>query len=199
MSESLLKKEFQKSDIQRCRNLITGKYGNSTQTVVGYEKSESFHKEGDTWEEDGKVWTIKNGLKRSIPKLSKAKQYCQVPLTCPHCGKAMNTRLDKKLYPIHGICAECVIRMEDDLKRAGLYKQYEDQLILGNVNSFVQELEDRIKAAASDTDTKIATEDGLVEDWGKMSSDLVESLKEWKDMLCEKLSPLESQGDTKGN
>lgn len=192
MSESLLKKEFQKSDVQRCRNLITGKYGNSTQIVVGYEKSESSYKEGDTWEEDGKVWTIKNGLKRSVTKLSKAKQYSQIPLTCPHCGKVMNTRLDKKLYPIHGICAECVTRMEDDLKRAGLYKQYEDQLILGNVNSFVQELEDRIKAAASDTDTKIATEDGLVEDWGKVSSDLVDSLKEWKDMLCEKLSPLKS-------
>lgn len=198
MSESLLKKEFQKSDVQRCRNLITGKYGNSTQILVGYEKQESFYNEGDVWEEDGKSWTIKNGLKRSIPKLNKAKQYCLVPLTCPHCGKTMSSRLDRKMYNIHGICADCVARMEDDLKRAGLYKQYENQLILGNVGSFVEELENRIKAAASDTDTKIATEDGLVEDWGRMSDSLVKSLEEWRDMLYEKLSPLESQGDTKG-
>ena len=199
MSESLLKREFQKSDVQRCRNLIAGQYGNSTQILVGYEKQESFHKEGDVWEEGGKSWTIKNGLRRSIPKLTKAKQYCQVPLACPHCGKAMSSRLDKKMYTIHGVCADCVTRMEDDLKRAGMYRQYENQLILGNVDSFVKELESRIEAAVSDVDTKIATEDGLVEDWGRLSDGLVKSLKEWKDMLCERLSPKGSQGDTKEN
>lgn len=188
MSESLLKKEFQKSDIQRCRNLITGQFGNSTRTVVGYEKRKNLHKEGDVWEENGKQWTVKNGLKQSVSKLAKARKYCLVPLTCPHCGKPMTTRLDKKMYPIHGICYSCVVRMEDDLKRAGLYSDYEKRLISGNVDSFVQELEDRIEAMKSDQDTKVATDDGQVEDWGRMSEAVVDSLKEWRNLLKESLA-----------
>lgn len=189
MSESLLKREFDKSTVQRCRNLISGDYGASTQVVVGYEKvSEGGHKEGDTWEEGGKTWTIKNGLKRSTGKLVKAREYVAVPWSCPRCGKIMNSEFDKKMYKVHGMCSDCTVKMEDDLKRAGLYSKYEKSLILGNVSSFVEELQDRIEALNSDVDTKIATEDGLVEDWGRASNDLVNSLKEWKGMLVEKLS-----------
>ena len=49
MSESLLKREFKQQDIQRARNLITGKYGDSTQTVVGSSQQQNVNrKERDT-------------------------------------------------------------------------------------------------------------------------------------------------------
>ena len=43
MSESVLKKEFQQRDIERMRNLMTGKHGDKTVVWIGYTKKEEFH------------------------------------------------------------------------------------------------------------------------------------------------------------
>ena len=51
---SVLKKQFQEKDVQRLRNLMTGKYGDKTLQSIGYKKAEEFHKEGEIWEEDGR-------------------------------------------------------------------------------------------------------------------------------------------------
>jgi len=73
MSESVLKKDFKEKDVQRLRNLVQGKYGEKTSTSIGYTKQQEFHDEGDIWEEDGRKWTIKNGIKQNVTKLDKAK------------------------------------------------------------------------------------------------------------------------------
>ena len=63
MSDSVLKKQFQKRDVERLRNLIKGKSGNKTTTGIGYKGEESIsYKEGDIWEENGKKWTIRFSL-----------------------------------------------------------------------------------------------------------------------------------------
>ena len=56
---SQLKKEFQQKDVQRLRNLIQGKTGDKTSVSSGYVKKQNDYKEGDTWQEDGRTWTIK--------------------------------------------------------------------------------------------------------------------------------------------
>ena len=38
MSDNVLKKEFQKKDVQRLRNLVKGKYGEKTGQSIGYKK-----------------------------------------------------------------------------------------------------------------------------------------------------------------
>ena len=65
----MLKKEFNRKDVTRARNLLTGKSGASSETQIGYEKKRVDYKEGDTWKENGKTWTIKDGLKQTISKL----------------------------------------------------------------------------------------------------------------------------------
>ena len=62
--DNVLKKEFQKQDVERLRNLVQGKYGEKTRSSVGFSKKSEFHKEGDIWESDGRTWTIKNGSKQ---------------------------------------------------------------------------------------------------------------------------------------
>ena len=186
MADSLLKKEWREEDIKRVRNLITGHYGNSVRDIVGYDHKTEFHKEGDVWEENGKTWTIENGLKHTVSKLSVVRQALKMPLTCPKCGKALNTALDKKMYPIHGFCFDCVCRMEDDLKRAGLYKEYEKNLVEGNIRNFVQELKDRIQHI-SRAKVEYTTDQGELEDWGDISDELVKSLDQWAELLTEKL------------
>lgn len=189
MSESLLKKDFKKSDVQRFRNLVNGEYGAATKTQIGYEtSSEVEHKEGDIWESGGKTWTIEDGLKVSVSKLQKARSYIKMPLTCPNCGKAMNTRLDEKMYPIHGMCFDCVTKFEDDLKRAGLYKEYEKQMMSKNIGKFVEDLKARIQAMREDTEVKITTDEGTVENWGKASTQVIEGLEQWANLLTESIN-----------
>ena len=38
--DSVLKKQFQEKDVQRLRNLMTGKYGDKTIKSVGYRKAQ---------------------------------------------------------------------------------------------------------------------------------------------------------------
>ena len=85
MSENVLKKEFNPKDVSRLRNLIQGKYGDNTTTGVGYTKSFIYREENDVWEEDGRKWTIKNGIKQNITKLDEAKKTHLLPLLCPSC------------------------------------------------------------------------------------------------------------------
>ena len=47
MSDNVLKKQFQQKDVQRLRNLMTGKYGEKTSVGTGYTKQQEFHEEGD--------------------------------------------------------------------------------------------------------------------------------------------------------
>ena len=61
----MLNKEFKRKDVERMRNLIKGKTGESAELQVGYRAKKEDHKEGDIWEEGGKKWTIKNGIKQT--------------------------------------------------------------------------------------------------------------------------------------
>ena len=59
-NDSVLKKEFKKSDVERVRNLVRKDYTSSTKQQTGYKKSIKRYKEGEVWNENGKQWTIKN-------------------------------------------------------------------------------------------------------------------------------------------
>ena len=100
----MLKKEFKEKDVERIRNLVKGKSGERTMSGVGFAKKQQFHKEGDIWIEDGREWTIKEGLKQNITKLDKAKKIGKMPMFCPSCKSLMHKNRDQYLYPIHGKC-----------------------------------------------------------------------------------------------
>ena len=77
----MLKKEFNKKDVNRARNLIMGNTGASSETQIGYVKKRIEYKEGDIWTENKKTWTIKNGIKKSISKLNSIKKEIFMPLS----------------------------------------------------------------------------------------------------------------------
>jgi len=137
MKETQLKKQFSERDLQRMRNIITKKTGEKTVTSVGYSKAEELHEEGDVWEENGRTWTLKNGIKRNVRKVESA----ATPLLCPKCSKSMNHRLDIRMYGIHQMCLHCVTDMESDLKMKGEYEEYERNMILNNARYTVENIE----------------------------------------------------------
>jgi len=189
--ESLLKKDFKQSDIQRVRNIVNKDFSSKTKAQTGYRKTTERHTEGDVWEENGKTWTIKNGLKQNDTKLDSAKKLARVPLTCPKCKGPMKHWLAKKMYRIHGFCYDpCTLEYESTLKKAGLYEQYEKRLMQGNLKFFVDDIEQWVTDLAN-TKLTFVTEQGDVEDWkdSKQSvSKLVKNVKEYTDVIRKQLS-----------
>lgn len=180
-NESLLKKEFKQSDVQRVRNIVNKDFTASTKLQTGYQKTHIRYKEGDIWEEGGKQWTIKNGLKQNITKLDVAKKAVRVPLACPKCGGPMKHHLAKKMYKVHGFCFDpCTVEFEADLQKAGLYEAYEKKMMKGNIQSFAKDIEQWVLDLVSNANESFVTEDGVIEDWNSSSNknnELLEDLK----------------------
>ena len=165
MGESLLKKEFKSKDVNRARNLITKDFSGKTVDGIGYQKAYTAYKEGDIWEENGRTWTIKNGIRQNITKLDNAKKALQVPLKCPKCGGSMKHHLAQKMYKIHGFCFDpCTVEYEAELRKAGLYESYEKSMIQGSLKAFMKDIEQWVLESISQTNTFV-TEQGDVEDW----------------------------------
>lgn len=185
MGESLLKKEFKQRDINRARNLITKDFSGKTVDGIGYQKAYQHHEEGDVWEENGRQWTIKNGIKQNLTKLDAAKKALQIPLKCPKCGGPMKHHLAQKMYKIHGFCFDpCTVEYEAELRRAGLYENYEKAMMKGSLKAFLKDVEAFILDQINTVDTFV-TEQGDIEDWSnnktqannKLSEDLQDFLK----------------------
>ena len=160
-----LKKEFKKTDVNRLRNLIQGKTGESTGTQIGYTKKQEDYKEGDIWTENKKTWTIKNGIKQTISKLDAIKKEVFMPLCCPECSKVMKKRLDKPNYKIHKKCHDCVIEFEHKLRIKGEYNNYIKNLQTKNSLDIVDEMELYLLDAINTSNSGFVSEDGVVEKW----------------------------------
>ena len=170
-----LNREFAKKDVERMRNLIQGKYGEKTQTSVGFSKSEKHYEEGDIWESDGRTWTIKDGIKQNITKLDKAKKAHNMPLFCPECKKVMKNRNDKKFYPIHKTCFTCVVKKEDKLKREGKWEEYQKNIINSEIDNKIKDFKNWVEDKLSETNYQHVSEAGDVETWrGKINKKRVD-------------------------
>ena len=185
-NESLLKKEFKESDVQRVRNLVNKDFTASTKQQVGYQRSTKRHKEGEIWDEDGKTWTVKNGIKQNITKLDSAKKSIRTPLRCPKCSGSLKHHLAKKMYKVHGFCFNCTIDMEAGLRKAGLYETYEKRMMQGNIKGFMKDIEAWVLESIN-TNESFVTEDGVVEDWGGVGQgfkqQILKDLKGYTDLL----------------
>lgn len=175
-----LKKEFSERDIQRMRNLITGKTDEKTGITTGKVNQKIDRKEGDIWEEQGKTWTIKEGIKQNVTKLDKAKQAYIVPLFCPECNKIMNKRNDKDFYKAHKMCFNCVVDMEHNLRKQGKFKDYERNLKNDHIDNLIKDFKTFMEEKKNETSKSYVTEAGDVERWiGKLDHDRVdEHIKE---------------------
>jgi hypothetical protein len=167
MNESMLQREFRNRDVQRMRNIITKDYTAKTVTQIGYNKIQIEYNEGDIWEENGKQWTIKNGIKQTITRFDKLKKSITLPIICPKCSNSMKTTLlNRKMWPIHGTCFDCVIKMETELKRQGKFEEYTRNLVNKGVQTHIKEIEDLIlEVALEDNNEEFITEQGDIEKW----------------------------------
>jgi hypothetical protein len=184
MSDNMLKREFKTRDVQRMRNIITKDYGAKTGVQIGYSKEYVERKEGDVWEERGKQWTIKNGIKMTVTKLDNVKKALQMPLTCPTCHQPMNKgRLDKLMYSVHKQCSDCVIKYETKLKLEGKFEEYQKNINNQSISYHIKEMENvLLELALNQSDESFVTEAGDIETWkgkGIDTQKLIQDIQEY--------------------
>ena len=182
-NDNVLKKEFSKKDVQRARNIITGNTEARTTKGIGYNKKYKHRVEGDVWEEDGRTWTIKNGLKQNITKMDKFKKMGKLPLFCPECNTLMKKNLDAKVFPAYQKCFDCVVDYEAELQKQGKSKEYFDDIHNKHISNIQKEYENFIKEKMNEGSDSYITERGDKESWRggldkeKLSKDLQEGLE----------------------
>lgn len=177
------------NDVRRKLNEVLTKEENKI--TVGWRPPHIERKVGDVWEDsDGRKWVRKNGFNERITKLDTAK----TPWFCPVCEKSMPHKIDTKFWRIRGKCMDCVIKEETEMKRLGLYGEYEKKKMKENYISAIkyklEELEDLRDTVSSPTiihadDTKIL----MVEKWNvdidKVKKDIEEDIVSLKNALTE--------------
>ena len=165
MKDNILKKEFNKKDVERLRNLVKGKGSERTNQGIGYTKAQEFHKEGDIWEENGRKWTIKDGIKQNITKMDRAKKAYLKPLMCPKCDKIMNKGADPGYYKQFGTCFKCFKLFETHLRIAGLYEEFLTKANNNNIDGFIKWYKGYVHEQLNQTNAGFVAENGDVEKW----------------------------------
>ena len=171
MSNTVLKKEFREKDVQRLRNLVTKKHGDKTSISIGYNKDQVLRNEGDVWEEDGRQWTIENGIKLNVTKLDAAKKAATMPLFCPSCNHVMNHKFDKHFYRQYHKCYSCLLKFEGTLRLRGLWDDYERNIHNGDIEGLKRDFTTFMESVLTESNQGFVTEQGDVEQWKSSGKD----------------------------
>jgi len=187
MKESVLKKDFKEADLQRMRNLIQGKTGERTSVSSGYIKNDIDRQEGELWEEDGRQWTIKGGIKQTVSKLQKARDLGRMPLFCPKCKTLMKGRYDAQFYNIQHHCFDCQIKFETELKRTGKWEEYQERIHNSEIDAMINNFEIWTDDLINESNDGFISESGELENWSKINKEKIIKQKQEAIEYLEKL------------
>ncbi len=143
--------------------------------VTSEKKSFVEHKEGDVWEESGKTWTIKNGVKKTVSKMESFRKEIITPLACPKCTTNMRSPVHQWAWNTYKMCFNCVVDMEHEITKAGKLEEYTKALYKANMESFYGDLEQFIGEFSKEK-THVFTEDGVKENWVDNTGKVVEKI-----------------------
>ena len=165
MSDNVLKKQFQKRDVERLRNLVKGKYGDRTTIGVGYNgETYEDHKEGDIWEQNGKTWTIRDGIKENITKLDKFKK-TSTPIFCPKCKQIMDKQLDSLYFKSYNHCLDCQTKFETKLKIEGKWQDHVNITFNSEIDQQIEEYKNYFNSLLLDGNQDYISENGEIQKW----------------------------------
>lgn len=195
-----MKKGISTSKVQRMRNLATGNINAKSNIQSGYGKKSNRHVEGDVWEERGKMWIIKDGIKQSITKLDSARKEARLPPHCPKCDARMKASQHKFMYVRFGHCLFCQTKEESNLRKDGKYEDWKDKKISNNFDTWLEkskiDFEDWLKGRNA---KQQITEAGMIEDWsgGKTDEELRNDFNSFIEKEKERLTTILKQGEQK--
>lgn len=181
-------------NIKAVQQMLDGTHKFQTKKTVGFSDVKSKQSEirevGDIWEETdahGNTYVVeqRDGFRIRKTKNSDLFQTVRDELQAfPNCRKETCTcigthHLDQKMRKIHGMCFDCVIEMEHELKKAGQYEEYERNKIRENALAWLRDAErdvELLKQTYTQTQQFVANSDGHVEHWSaKMTAEEFEN------------------------
>jgi hypothetical protein len=172
-------------NVKAISQMLDGTHKFQTKKTVGFSDVEKTAKEnerhlvGDVWEEvdaTGITYIVeqRDGFRVRKPKNSEIFQEIRQELRAfPNCRKDVCTcpgshLLDQKMRKIHGMCFDCTIEMEHEMKIAGTYEEYEQQKIRENALAWLASAERDVamlKQAYTQASQFVSSGNGDVETW----------------------------------
>ena len=162
-------------NVESLKQMLQGNHATQNKIQIGYT-AENTNKEirivGDKWkDDDGNEWEQKDGYVSKLGKewQQELHQYLNSFKNCPKetCTCEMPKRLDEKMKIIHGMCFDCVLKMEHKLRIEGKYKEYEKEKIKNNALAWIEQAE-KDKNYVIEELTKsmeFVNSNGMVEKW----------------------------------
>lgn len=140
-----------------------------TNKIIGYSYSNmtNEHSEGDIWEENDRLFTIKDGIKQNVIN-DELKKLGKVPMFCPQCGNIMNKTMDKKFYYQFNKCSDCVITEDTEQIKNGTFEAKQKEIIKQNKLAWFNDLKQGVYEYIEEldsTDNHFVTEMGTLENW----------------------------------
>ena len=156
-------------NIKAVTEMLSGNHKTQTKKTVSFDKG-NFVKRvvGDTWvDSKGQTWEQKNGYKVKVGKFSKLREELK---SFPNCNKETCTciepsQADLKMKSYHGMCLDCVVDMEHEIKVSGGFAEYERKKLLKNAEAWLKQAEIEKDIVKASVNTKFINEDGSIEDW----------------------------------
>ena len=149
-------------NIKAVQQMIDGTHKFQTKKKVGFSdadaerKRNEHHKIGDVWEDvdaHGNITIVEqfDGFRTRKQKnsqvLSNVREELRSYAQCPKetCTCDPNYYLNQKMRAIHGMCFDCVIDMEHELKKTGKFEEYSNEKIKANALAWLQTAEQDVE------------------------------------------------------
>ena len=209
-------------NVKAIQQMLEGNHKFQTKKTVGFSDADATakrnerHEIGDVWEETDTVTGItyvieqRDGFRIKKTKSSDVLQTVREELrSFPNCRKETCTcvglhHLDQKMRKIHGMCFDCVVEMEHELKKTDKYEEYEQNKIRENALAWLASAErdvQLLKEAYTQASTFVTNSEGEQEHWSaRMTPEEFEQTVEaqfakFKENFLNKLNGNENEND----
>ena len=201
-------------NIKAVQQMIDGTHKFQTKKTVGFSdadaerKRNEHHKIGDVWEyvdAHGNITIVEqfDGFRTRKPKnsqvLSNVREELRSYANCPKetCTCDTNYYLNQKMRAIHGMCFDCVIDMEHELKKTGKFEEYSTEKIKANALAWLQTAEqdvEMLRDAYTQASKLVINSEGETETWAsRMTADefeekIIKGFESYKTDFLDKLN-----------
>lgn len=208
-------------NIKAIQQMLEGNHKFQTKKTVGFSdakdaaKKSEHHNIGDVWEETdatGITYVVeqRDGFRVRKTKNSEIFQSIREEMrSFPNCRKETCTcikanSVDEKMRKIHGMCGDCVIDMEHEMRTAGTYEEYEKNKIRENALAWLRNAErdvELLKQAYTQASEFVTNAEGETESWGaKMTPEEFEEtvqkqFERFKENFLNKLNGVEETNE----
>jgi hypothetical protein len=201
-------------NIKAIQQMIDGTHKFQSKKTTGFSDTEAVarkserHEVGNTWEETdaaGMVWVIeqKDGFRVRKTKNTEVFQEVRDELRkFPNCRKETCTCFnpnpaDEKMRKLNGMCLDCTVDWEHEMRKAGTYDEYEKQRVRQNAEAWLQQAEkdvEMLKQTYTQASKFVVNSEGELETWAaqmtpeEFEEKIEKSFAEFKERFIKRLN-----------